>query len=258
MGGDQNFTVPVDPVISYSQCQNTPYPGGFAVNPAPVDGTCLQNGCHEGCLRTTTFCSNNTENWNPKTNSTSFQECVAISYESDIQPMAVFLYLPFFVIFGIILVILPMQIADNSRKIVPLSIFLLGIVILRQAIYINNGCPYDEQTWSSCGTGEGYEVKNLEVVQLTLCSNMGNSPFATGETNRQECLLRGCGIRQCLKEVQACGPDGGPVGMGDPVYSCVNGVATGSSRIDHLFISIFIILLGLISYFLFRNKTSSS
>jgi hypothetical protein len=172
--------------------------------------------------------------------------------------MAVFLFLPFFVIFGVLLVFLPMDIADNSKKIVPLSIFLLGIFLLRGAIYIHTGCPWGEQTYSLCGTGQQYEVKNEFVIGFTSCADLYTSPFSSGVEVNQICQLFGCGLRQCLKQIEACGPDGGPSGMGDPVFECVAQVPMGSTNIESLFICIAIILLGLIAYFLCRRKASEN
>jgi len=220
----------------------------FVVN-APLDNSCLLYGCNiNQCLKTTIPCDGS---------GTTSNSCVASYPFSDIEPPQAFIFFPLIIIIGLILIFCKRDVADTNKKIIGIGLIVFGIWFLQDSFYFFRSCDFSEETSDECGSGEDGQVKNNEIVQLSLCSDNGG-PFAINPSytdlysSQVTCLSCGCSANQCLKSTMSC------TNAGNPSYSCVNSMPGGFASPFNLITSLFILVLGIIILILgCREKDTS-
>jgi hypothetical protein len=224
------FQIPYEDTFSFYN----PWQVAFPVNWQPQD-ICKRYGCSGGCLKMTTPCVEGAPD-NIETN----YECVAAQNGQDMRPLAVFLYPPF-IIMGVLLVFLTKDF--SYAQLLAIWILAFGVFTFERSINIIRGCPWANETYRGCGTGQNGEIKNEKTVILEMCSSNAfyeHTPFATNLRNSEDCLQFGCSTSQCLQHTTLC-----PNNVGDN-YQCVDQVAEASASPLSLFYSLALIALGIV------------
>jgi len=216
---------------------------GLNVNWQPTN-FCRLYGCGSGCLKITTPCNNG----NPDPTNMQYQ-CVASKNGQDMRPLAVFAYPPFLVL-GFLLMVMTKDL--NHAQLAAILIIAFGMYNFERSVNIVRGCPWAQETYQGCGTGNNGQVKNTQTVTLYLCQSdtfAAHTPFGTNIRNDPECLNRGCKATQCLKRTSYCPGDYGEA------YSCVDQQSEASAAPIDLFFSFGLMIFGLIVPCLGRKNT---
>eukprot|EP00164_Ancoracysta_twista_P002651 GFYU01003526.1.p1 GENE.GFYU01003526.1~~GFYU01003526.1.p1 ORF type:complete len:562 (-),score=149.20 GFYU01003526.1:328-1815(-) len=213
---------------------------------SPAVGACQLHGCRNNqCLREQMDCKDG------KMDPTSAQyNCVDLEWMSDAQPLPLFASVGI-ILCGVIVAFGRIDINVNAKWVAGITLLVLSMYFVSKPVGIYQSC--DNSDARECDTVKPGDLSHKHVYSM-MCmddggdtysrekNGGGHSPFVLNafpsedcrKTNCSQCLLYGCGPRECLKLTSNCD------GTGKVYGECERMIATSVTAPITLFFHVFI------------------